>query len=256
MHVRPPLISALGAGLFLWPFLGLGLPAETPAVALGLGVVLAVLLVGIGTHEIDNRRLALLATIAALDAGLRLALVTGIGGFSPMFFLVLCAGFVFGPSFGFLAGSLSLLVSALVTGGVGPWLPYELFGVGWTGLIAGIAGLAFAGTAIRTRILGLAATGFLLGYAYGVILDVWDWTFFFRGAPDIGWSPDLPAATAVARFARYYATTSLAWDTFRAIGNALLVIALGPPVLLAMQRFRSRFTLQIEPAGAAEQTPA
>jgi energy-coupling factor transport system substrate-specific component len=110
--------------------------------ALGLGVVLALVLIGVGTRELDNRRLALLAVIAALDAALRLALVTGIAGFSPIFFLVICAGYVFGPSFGFLAGAVALLTSALATGGVGPWLPYELFGVGWTGMAAGFAGTA------------------------------------------------------------------------------------------------------------------
>lgn len=247
MSLRLPMISLAGIAIFVWPFLGLGLPPESPALALGLGVVLAILLIGIGTHELDNRRLALLAVFAALDAALRLALVTGLAGFSPIFFLVLCAGYVFGPAFGFLAGSLALLTSALVTGGVGPWLPYEMFGVGWTGMLAGVAGRATAGFSPRARLLVLAAVGVILGYAYGVILDVWDWSFF-RSAPDIGWTPGMAPLEALARFGRYYVTTSLAWDTFRAAGNAAMVLGLGAPVLLAMQRFKSRFSLVVEKA--------
>lgn len=256
MSVKLPLISLAGIAIFAWPFLGLGLPPEAPALALGLGVILAVLLIGVGTHQLDNRRLALLAVIAALDAALRLALVTGLAGFSPIFFLVLCAGYVFGPSFGFLAGSLALLTSALATGGVGPWLPYEIFGMGWTGMVAGVAGAATSGAPTRTRLLALALVGFVLGYGYGLILDVWDWSFF-RGAPDIGWTPGLPPTEAMARFAHYYIATSLAWDTFRALGNAVMILALGAPVLLALQRFRSRFTLEIESwAPARPQVPS
>jgi energy-coupling factor transport system substrate-specific component len=247
VSVRLPLLSLAGISIFTWPFLGLGLPPDAAALALCLGVMLAVLIIGIGTRELDNRRLALLAVIAALDAALRLVLVTGLAGFTPIFFLVLCAGYVFGPSFGFLAGSLALLTSALATGGIGPWLPYEVFGMGWTGMLAGIAGVATARTSPRTRLIVLAAVGIVLGYAYGVILDVWDWSFF-RGAPDIGWTPDLSPAVALTRFARYYITTSLVWDTFRAVGNAVMILGLGAPVLLAMQRFRSRFTLVVEQA--------
>lgn len=245
MSLKLPLASLLGIAIFAWPFFGLDLPPETPAIALSVGVVLALLLLGIGTRELDNRRLALLAVIAALDAALRLALVQGIAGFTPIFFLVICAGYVFGPSFGFLAGSLSLLTSALATGGVGPWLPYELFGVGWTGMAAGVAGTATRGASPGVRLLVLAAVGVVLGFAYGVLLDVWDWSFF-RGAPDIGWSPDMQPAVALSRFARYYLITSLVWDSFRAVGNALMILLLGTPVLLAMQRFRSRFSVVVE----------
>jgi len=37
--------------------------------------------------------------------------------------------------------------------------------------------------------------------------------------------------------------TSLAYDTFRAVGNVLMVLALGLPVLGALSRLRSRLTL-------------
>ena len=38
----------------------------------------------------------------------------------------------------------------------------------------------------------------------------------------------------------YYAATSFAWDTFRAVGNALLVLALGRPLLGALDRAARR----------------
>jgi hypothetical protein len=43
--------------------------------------------------------------------------------------------------------------------------------------------------------------------------------------------------------------TSFAWDTFRAVGNAVLVIVLGRPLLGAMDRAAKRMHLRV--AGSA-----
>lgn len=229
--------SAVGLLLFIWPFLGLRLPPEAPAIAVAAGTLLALGLVEMGARRLDSRRLALLAALAAIDAALRLALVTGIGGFSPVFFLILCAGFAFGPSFGFLTGGTALLVSALATGGVGPWLPYQVFAAGWVGAAAGVAARAGRGTWL------LAAVGAATGFAFGALMDVWDWTYF-RGSPDLGWVPGLAPLETLARFGRFYLVSSLAYDSFRAAGNAILVLLLGPAVLAALARLRSRLTLE------------
>jgi energy-coupling factor transport system substrate-specific component len=241
-------VSLAGVALFAWPFWGLGLPADAPALAVGLGAPAALLAVEAGMRRLDARRLALLATIAAVDAALRMVVTVGIAGFSPIFFLVLCAGYVLGPRFGFLAGAASLLASALVTGGMGPWLPYEMFGTGWMGMAAGVAGLGRSGPPARRDVAVLAVLGGALGWIYGALLDVWDWTSF-RGDPGVGWTPGMDPLTALHHFGGYYVTTSLAWDSFRAVGNALAVVLLGSPILLSLRRFDQRFTVEIaEPA--------
>lgn len=243
--MRTWLLSLLGLPLFLWPFLGGGVPPDAPAWALALGVLLALASVELGVRRLDTRRLALLAALAAIDAALRLALVNGIGGFSPVFFLILCAGWVFGPSYGFLAGAFSLLVSALATGGIGPWLPYEMVGAGWMGVAAGLAA-PLGGDRTGWRALApLAAVGAATGFAYGALLDIQGWVTGFRGSPDLGWTPGMGAATALAHFARFYLVTSLAWDAFRAVGNVLMVALLGLPVLAALRRLRARMTVEI-----------
>jgi energy-coupling factor transport system substrate-specific component len=238
--MRLTLASLAGLGLFLWPFTGLGLPPAAPAVAVAVATLLVLGLVEIGTRRLDARLLALLAALAAVDAALRMLLVNGIGGFSPIFFLVLCAGYVFGPSYGFLTGATALLVSALATGGVGPWVPYQMFGVGWVGAAAGWAGL------VSRRTLVLAMVGIVTGFAFGAILDVYDWTYF-RGAGGFGWVPGMPFGPSVAGFAHFYLVTSLAYDAFRAVGNAALVLLLGPAVLVALRRLRARLTLEVVP---------
>lgn len=260
------ILSLVGLALFAWPFVAAAAVPDLPALAIAIGAFAGLLLTEIGARRLDARMLALLAAIAAIDAGFRLVLVTGIAGFSPIFFLVLCAGYAFGPSYGFQAGALALLVSAVATGGIGPWLPFQLFGVGWVGLVAGVAGRlagrgagrADAGAPTRRDLAILALVGVVMGFVYGGLLDVWDWTFF-RGAGDFGWVPGLPLGETLGRFGRFYLVTSLGYDSFRAIGNALMVLALGAPVLAAFWRIRlrssfrivDRVPLRVTPVGAA-----
>jgi energy-coupling factor transport system substrate-specific component len=249
--VKVAVVSLLGLPLFVWPFLGQPLPADAPAFTLAIGAAGGLLLLELGTRRLDARRLALLAVLAAIDTGLRLAVLQGIGGFSPIFFLVLCAGWVFGPSYGFLVGAFSILVSALVEGGVGPWLPYEIFGTGWVGVAAGLAA-RMAGTPAG-RLPGwrplavLAAVGALSGWVYGALLDVQVWTPAYGGDPTVGWRPGMDSATALRHFGRFYLLTSLAYDTFRAAGNALMVLLLGVPVLAGLARVRSRLSFEVVP---------
>lgn len=238
------LVSLTGLALFAWPFLGSGLTASTPAWALMVACVAGLLLVEIGTRQLDSRAIALLAAIAAIDSALRLAVIVGIGGFNPIYFLVLCAGFVFGSSFGFMAGALSILVSALLSGGVGPWVPYQVFALGWVGVAAGLAGHWKSPVALRD-VLVLAAVGGVMGYVFGALMDITDWVPVSRGNPTLGWLPGMAPATALLHFARFYAVTSFAYDSFRAVGNVVMVLALGAPVLAALNRFRSRLTFEV-----------
>jgi energy-coupling factor transport system substrate-specific component len=241
------LVSLAGLALFCWPFFGSGLPANTPAWALAMGSVTALLLVEAGARELDSRAVALLAAIAAIDTALRLAFIEGIGGFNPIFFLVLCAGYVFGTSFGFLAGAFSILVSAIAGGGVGPWVPYQVFGLGWVGVAAGLAG-HWRGTTPGWRdLIALAGVGAIMGWVFGALLDISGWVPAFRGNPTLGWEPGMATGTAMINFGRYYLLTSLAYDTFRAVGNVVMVLALGAPVLAALTRLKARLTFEVVP---------
>jgi energy-coupling factor transport system substrate-specific component len=259
--MRVAAVSVAGILLFVWPFLGLGLPPEVPALAVTIGAVAALGLMEAGARRLDSGRLALLAALAAIDAALRLALVNGIGGFSPIFFLVLAAGYEFGASYGFLVGAFSLLVSGLVTGGIGPWLPYEAFALGWVGACAGLAGSSVR--SLRPNLRGhmpdrldlgvLIGVAIVTGFAYGAMTDIWGWVAFYRGVDNIGWNPGLSPADTLVQFGRYYAVTSVAWDWFRAAGNAIAILALGPPVLMALGRLRARLGFEIvDPAPAAD----
>ena len=240
-------VSLLGLALFLWPFAGSQLPASTPAWTLALASLAGLFIVEAGTRQLDARGVALLAAIAALNTVLRLAVIEGIGGFSPIYFLVLCAGYVFGPSYGFLAGAVTILVSAIAGAGVGPWVPYQLFAIGWVGVAAGVAGRWRQSLPGWRDMVVLAVVGALMGWVVGALLDIQDWVSVYRGNPTLGWSPGMDAITTLVHFGRFYLATSLAYDTFRAVGNVIMVVVLGAPVLGALSRLRARLSFEVVP---------
>lgn len=193
-----------------------------------------------GSRRSASKSVALLGVLVAIDATLRL--VPSFLGGSPIFLLVILVGAVFGPAFGFQMGALTLLVSAFITGGLGPWVPYQMLGVGWIGMTAGwLPRPARFGVWLAL----LAVFGAIWGLLYGALLNLWTWPFAAPGLEgDVGlyWSPQLSFAETVQHYGAYYLTTSLWYDLFRAVGNAILVLTIGGPILRVLVRFRSRFT--------------
>ncbi len=246
--------SLVGLSGFLYPFL---LPAltqgdETRARAGDapylLAIVTVLCLIAIVTEfDRDNRgtgsaskTVALLGSLVAIDASLRL--VPTFLGASPIFILIALTGFVFGPAFGFQMGALTLLVSAFLTGGIGPWLPYQMLGAGWVGLTAGWLPHP---AAHRHRLILIAAFGAIWGVLFGFLLNLWFWPVTAPGVgADVGlyWQPGLGFSETVRRYASFYLITSLVYDLFRAAGNLVLTLLLAGPILTLLERFRARFT--------------
>jgi energy-coupling factor transport system substrate-specific component len=124
-------------------------------------------------------------------------------------------------------------------------VPYQVFAVGWVGVAAGLAGRWRSPMPGRRDILVLAVVGGLMGWVVGALLDIQDWIPVYRGNPTLGWEPGMNAATAALHFTRFYLLTSLAYDTFRAVGNVVMVVALGAPVLVALARLKARLTFEV-----------
>ena len=241
------LIGVAGLGAFVVP-LWSGTRASTGLlVSFVIAAAALLLALALQTHRLSARLAAVLAALIAVDAALRLAAVIGVAGFSPIFFLILVCGYVFGPSIGFVMGALTLLLSAVFTAGFGPWLPYQMLGCGWVGAGAGLVGLATGRRQSRPAMLALAGYGIVGGFAFGALLDLWQWPLFVGGqSTSISWAPGLPPAELLRRFGTFYLATSLVYDSFRASGNAILVLLLGQPVVAALLRFRRRFLVEWE----------
>ena len=239
-------VTLFGLGAFAAPLMVGTASAQPSALLTGLVGAAAVLVVALGlaTHRMSTRLVAVLAALVAVDASVRLVLVIGLLGFSPIFFLIIAAGYVMGPSFGFGMGALTLLLSAVLTAGFGPWLPYQMLGCGWVGMGAGYLGI-IRPPGLRGAPVLLAAYGALAGFAYGAILDLWEWPALLGAASSpISWAPHLPLLTLVERFGAFYLATSFVYDAFRAAGNLLLIALLGAPVIAALRRFKQRFLVE------------
>ncbi len=205
---------------------------------------LSALLADLGATQGSAKRIAVLGILAAIAAVLR---AVRFAGFNAIFLLPMLGGYVFGPTFGFLLGALSLMVSALIGGGVGPWLPFQMFAVGWVGLLSGLLPGA------RLRRLGwgeavvLAAWGFVLGLVFGAIMNLWFWPFVFSPQQSaLYWQPGLTLADTLSRYAAFYIVTSLPHDLWRAGGNFLVLLLFARPLLRVLRRFHQRFHFEVE----------
>jgi energy-coupling factor transport system substrate-specific component len=237
-------VTAAGLVLFVAPIL-LGSRFPQPVLlfsALVAVSALVVLAVALQTHRLSTRLLAVLAALVAIDATLRLVIVIGLLGFSPIFFLVIAGGFVMGPSFGFASGALTLLLSAVLTAGLGPWLPYQMLAAGWVGMGSGYMGRMIGREPSPRTIALLCLYGCAGGFAYGILLDLWEWPLLVAaGSSPLSWAPGTGIAQLAGRFGAFYLATSLVYDSFRAVGNLLLIAVLGSAVIRALDRFRRRF---------------
>src|ERR1700716_4317218 len=193
------LLALTGAGLvlFLAPLL-VGSRFPQPVLlfsALVAVSALVALAVALQTHHLSTRLLAVLAALVAIDATLRLVIVIGLLGFSPIFFLIIAGGFVMGPSFGFASGALTLLLSAVLTAGLGPWLPYQMLAAGWVGMGAGYLGRITHRSTSPWPIALLCAYGATAGFAYGLLLDLWEWPLLVAaGSSPLSWAPGIGLA--------------------------------------------------------------
>ena len=235
-------VNLLGAAAFAWPFVLPEVAGErrshefdAPWILAGLLAAMGLLLfLELGRGGMGPKTVALVAVLGAAMVALRLP--GFIAGFSAMFIVVLVAGNAFGPAFGFLLGAIGTFASGMFVGGVGPWLPFQMVAVGWIGLGAGL--LPRAGR-WSLRLAALAAFGVVGAYLFGAIMNLWFWPFQ-AGTSEVGWAPHLGAAANLGRYARFYAATSFGWDSAGAIGNAVLVVTLGRPLLGALDRAAKR----------------
>jgi energy-coupling factor transport system substrate-specific component len=238
------LVVAGVAGLlaFGWPLLvspdsGLAHATDAPLVlaALVAGVLLVAHL-ALAEDGLDVKAVALLGLLSAVGAVLR-PLSAGAAGVELVFIVLVLGGRVLGPGFGFVLGSTTLLVSALLTGGVGPWLPFQMLAASWFGLGAGLLPRRPRGAA---EVAMLAAYGAVAAVAYGVAMNLSFWPFQVGSGTALSFVAGGPLGENLRRLLLFSAATSLGWDLGRAVTTAVGVTLVGGPVLLVLRRATAR----------------
>src|SRR3954447_12716066 len=232
--------SAVGLIAFFWPFADAGLVgshgADAPWLFVALlPLVLAVVFAELSDGGLDGKAVAVLGIVAGIDAALR-PLSGGGTGFTFIYLLLICGGRVFGRGFGFALGALTMMTSALLTAGVGPWLPFQMIAAGWVGLGAACLPPARG----RSETFVLAGCGAVAALVYGALLNLSFWPFARYYPEQIAFRPDASVATNLLHWWRFDITTSLGFDIPAAVGNVVLVLLLGPPVLTALRRVSRR----------------
>jgi energy-coupling factor transport system substrate-specific component len=232
------LVSAVGLVAFIWPLLA---APESAAVAhasdapllfaVVVPMLLLVVLAQINDGGMDAKSVAMLGVLAAVISALR-PLGGGTAGLEPIWVILILGGRALGPGFGFCLGSISLFASALLTGGVGPWLPFQMLGAAWVGMGAGLLPRMTG----RRELLMLSGYGAIACIVYGFLLNLWFWPFTAGLSEQLAFTAGAPMADNLLAWIRFCLVTSLGYDIPRAILTVVLIMVAGRPILAALRR--------------------
>lgn len=234
--------TVVGLLAFGWPLLVadvsvVGTGELAPVVLAGVLVgVLAVLAVALGEGGIDVKAVAMLGLLAAVGSVLR-PLSAGTAGVELVFIVIVLGARVFGAGFGFALGATTIFASALLTGGVGPWLPFQMLAAAWVGLGAGALP---SGLRPRIEIVVVAGYSAVAALLFGLAMNLSFWPFQLGLGTELSFTPGAPVTENLHRFLLFSLATSLVWDVGRAVTTALGVAMLGRPVLAVLRRAAAR----------------
>jgi energy-coupling factor transport system substrate-specific component len=236
-------VAALGAlVMFIWPLLMQSPGVNDASLAQAAFIVMMPILIILVLTEvsaggISPQRLALLAVLTALNSIVRM-LGAGFAGIETAFFLIIIAGYVFRSSFGFAMGMLSLFLSALLTGGVGPWLPFQMMAAGLVGIGAGMLPRL---NKTWSQVALLIAYAVLASFTFGALMTLWNWPFLAGVDSGLSYLPGAGVWPNLQRFWQYQILTGgLIWDAGRAVTSAVLISVTGPALLATLRRAASR----------------
>ncbi len=233
------LASLISAAGFLWPFFNSGqsLPRTQLFFWAALTVAFFLVIIQISNSALDAKSVALLGVLSALIAAIR-PLGAGAVGIEPMWFILILSARVFGPSFGFILGLTSMFVSALLTGGVGPWLGYQVFAAAWIGMAAGmLPGKKLRG---RKEIALLVLFGIIASELFGILMDLQFWPWALGANTQLSYLVHGSIAQNLSRFITFHFASAMAWDVPRAIFTTILLLLSGQAVLSALRRTKTR----------------
>lgn len=247
------LVSMVGIIAFGWPLLAapdslaVAHAQDAPWLfALLLPLILAVVLAQVADGGLDAKGIAMLGVLAAIGTALR-PIGAGIAGFEPVFIVLVLGGRALGRGFGFALGTITMFASATLTGGIGPWLPFQMIAAGWFGFGAGCLPPNVRG---RAESIMLACYGAVAALVYGLLLNLSFWPWASGLASQISYVPGAPLEENLRNWIAFDIATSLGFDIPRAIITAVLLLLLTRPVLFAIRRATRRAAFGAEPTFA------
>jgi energy-coupling factor transport system substrate-specific component len=240
-------VFAVGIAAFGWPFftqpgtaLDTSHSGDAPLVFVAILPLLAAVVVAeLTSGGMDAKAVAMLGMLSAVGGALR-ALGPGTAGLEPSFAIIILGGRVFGRGFGFVLGAVTVFTGALITGGVGPWLPFQMIAAGWVGFFAGCLPPARG----RTEVWSVTAYAFLSSLMFGAVMNLWFWPFASYG-PETSYVAGDVFSANLGRYLTFYVTTSMVWDLGRAILTSLVIVFAGAGLLRALRRASRRAAFDV-----------
>lgn len=176
----------------------------------------------------ESKKVALAAMLGALSAVARVPFAA-LPSVQPSTFIIASSGYSFGILTGLTVGVLTAVLSSFFLG-FGPWTLFQALAWGMVGVFFGLIGRLFKASSSRRSIIILASFGFLWGYIFGFIMNLWYLMAF-------GFPMTLKSIIAVQ-------AASFWMDTLHAISNATLILVFGKRVINLFGRYRQRFFLR------------
>ncbi len=237
------IVTAVSVVAFGWPLLAgansqiVAHASDAPLVfALLIPLLIALVWAELADGSLDAKALAVLGVLAAVGTALR-PIGGGLAGLEPVWLLIIVGGRALGPAFGFTLGSVTLISSALITGGIGPWLPFQMIAAGWVGFGAGLLPQV---SSKGREIVMLAGYAFFSCVAFGFLMNLWFWPFSGGLAPALAYVPGAPMLVNLHHWLLFSLSTSLGYDIPRAVLTVVLIAIAGRPVLAALRRATRR----------------
>jgi len=194
-----------------------------------IGIVLILLsmipfLLRFERQERKARELMLIAVMAAVATVSRIPFATLLPGFSPVTFVVIISGVVFGAEAGWMVGATTALVSNFFLG-QGAWTPWQMFAWGMVGYTSGL----FAHRSLRRRRrLPLTLFGLAWGFLYGWIMNI-------TLALD-QWVQTRSWEAVVGRY-----VTALPFEIIHAIANVFFILVFSRSWIALLERYRRKY---------------
>ncbi len=245
--------SVVGVLAFTWPMLapqGSQILAHASDAPFLFGMLVPLLLVVtlslLGDGAMGAKAVALIGLLAATAAALR-TIGAGFAGLEPIWIVIVLGAYALGAGFGFVLGPVCMVASALLTGGIGPWLPFQMIGAAWVGLGAGLlAGRLPA----RVEIPLLTCYSVIAAVLYGWLLNLWFWPTTTNLPEAMAFDPTATWSENLQHWITFNLTTSMGYDVPRAVVTAVLLLTLGARVLASLRRVSRVAAFDASPAFA------
>lgn len=176
-------------------------------------------------RKITGREVVILAILAAIAAVSRVPFA-GFPSVQPTSFVIIVTGLVFGAESGFMVGAIAAIVSNFFLG-QGPWTPWQMYGWGMMGMMAGL----LRNTWWMKKMWGKLLFGFIWGYLFGWFMNAW---IVVSNIENMTWE-----------FFISIFVGSMYFDLAHGLSNVFFILIFSTSWIKIMNRFKKKYGLLV-----------